>query len=343
MPIDIAIDLGTYKTVIVNGNKILLEQPTVATVDSETWEPICFGDQARDMIGRTSENTETVLPIQHGIIADYDIAEQMLANYMGKSLGKRLIRPRVVVAMPSGATSIQRRSVANAVENAGGRQVRIIDTAVAAAIGLGVDFSQPGGKMVVDIGAGVTDIATLSAGGIVQCESAPIGSADFDEAIIRYIKKEHNVLIGNLSAESIKKQIGSMVRRKEEVIIKAKGRNLFTGLPEIFDVSSSDIYYAMADTAEQICSAIKGVIESTDPDVIADVISDKIYVTGAGAGINGMEEFLSEYLSGRVKIDRDGVHTVAYGAAMAAKNANLLRDSDYQLRSIEDLIVDDPV
>lgn len=343
MPIDIAIDLGTYKTVIVNGNKILLEQPTVATVDSETWEPLCFGDQAKDMIGRTSENTETVLPIQHGIIADYDIAEQMLSNYMGKSLGKRLIRPRVVVAMPSGATSIQRRSVANAVENAGGRSVRIIDTAVAAAIGLGIDFSQAGGKMVVDIGAGVTDIATLSAGGIVQCESAPVGSGDFDEAIIRYIKKEHNVLIGSLSAESIKKQIGSVVPRKEEVTIKAKGRNLFSGLPVYFDVSSVDVYNAMADTAEAICSAIKGVIERTDPDVIADVISDKIYVTGAGACINGMEELLSNYLSGRVKIDRDGAHTVAYGAAMAARNSNLLRDTDYQLRSIEDLIVEDPV
>ena len=189
MPIDIAFDFGTSKTVLLCGNKILLEQPTVATVDSETWEPVCFGERARDMIGRLPEQLETVFPIQRGMIADYDLAEQMLTEFMGRALGKRLIKPRVIIAMPSGATSIQRRSLENAAETAGGRRVQVIDSAVAAALGMGIDFSKPCGKLVVYIGAGVTDIAVLSAGGIVQCDSAPIGAMDFNDAIIKYIRK----------------------------------------------------------------------------------------------------------------------------------------------------------
>ncbi|MBO5913654.1 MAG: rod shape-determining protein, partial [Clostridia bacterium] len=196
MPIDLAIDFGTSKTVLLCGNKILLEQPTVATVDSETWEPVIFGEKARDMIGRLPDHLESVFPIQRGMIADYDIAEQMLTEYFTNSLGKRLIKPRIIIAMPSAATSIQRRSLENAAETAGGRRVQVISSGIAAALGMGIDFTEPGGKMIVDIGAGVTDIATLSAGGIVQCDSAPIGSLDFDEAIIKYVRKEFNVLIG---------------------------------------------------------------------------------------------------------------------------------------------------
>ncbi len=340
MPIDVAIDLGTYKTVIYSHNRILLEEPTVATVDSETWEPVCFGERAKTMVGRTSENIETVFPIQRGMIADYDVAEQMLGEYMSRSIGKRLIKPRVIVAMPSGATSIQRRSVANAAANAGGRRVQIIETAVASALGMGVDFSKPGGKLIVDIGAGVTDIAALSAGGVVICESVPIGSIDFEDAIIKYVRKEFNVLIGYLTAEEIKKQIGSVIPRKEEVTIKAKGRNLFTGLPQIFDISSGDVFSAMCDTAVAICSAIKGVIEKIDPDVVADVMADRVYVSGGGANTNGIGELLSEYLSCEIYIHRDAEHCVARGAYAALKHPELLKNIDFELRNIQDLIIE---
>ena len=340
MPIDIAIDFGTWKTVLLCGNKILLEQPTVATVDSETWEPLCFGDSARDMIGRTSESLETVFPIQRGMIADYDVAEQMLTDYMSRSLGKRLIKPRVIIAMPAGATSIQRRSLENAAEISGGRRVQVIDSAVAAALGMGIDFTAPGGKMIVDIGAGVTDIATLSAGGIVQCESVPVGSLDFDEAIIKYIRKEFNILIGHLTAEELKKQIGSVVPRSEEVIIKAKGRNLFTGLPQLFDISSHDVYAAMKDTAMAIFSAINGVIEHTPPDIVADIMCDKIHVTGGGSLTNGMSQLLSENLNTEIHIRSDAEYSVVKGANAALKYPNLLKNIDYQLRNIQDLIVE---
>lgn len=340
MSIDIAIDFGTSKTVLASGNKVVFSQPTVAAVDSETWEPICFGDRAKSMIGRTPEAIETVFPIQRGMIADYDIAEQMLKEYMGTTFGKRLIKPRIIIAMPEGATSIQRRSVANAAETAGGRYVQVVDTAVAAALGMGIDFLEPDGKLVVDIGAGVTDVAILSSGGIVQCHSAPVGSLDFDEAIVKYVRKECNVLIGNLTAEDIKKQIGSVVPRKEEVIITAKGRNLFSGLPQIFEISSTDIYYAMKDTATAICTAIKSVVEKASPDAVADVMADKIYVTGGGALVSGMAELLSEFLGCKVKIHYDAQHSVAKGALIALKNPELLENTDYQLRNLEDLIVE---
>ena len=338
MPIDLAIDFGTSKTVLLSGNKIILEQPTVATVDSETWEPIAFGDKARDMIGRLPEHLESVFPIQRGMIADYDVAEQMLTEYFTNSLGKHLIKPRVIIAMPSGATSIQRRSLENAAEIAGGRKVQVIDSAVAAALGMGLDFTRPGGKMVIDIGAGVTDIAMLSSGGIVQCDSAPIGSLDFDDAIIKYVRKEFNVLIGQLTAEELKKQIGSVVPRKEEVIIKAKGRNLFSGLPQLFDITSTDVYLAMKDTAQSLFSAINSVIERTPPDIVADVMCDKIYVTGGGALVNGMAELLGKNLNTDILVRSDAEYSVVKGAQAALKQPELIKNIDYQLRNIQDLI-----
>lgn len=340
MPIDLAIDFGTSKTVLLSGNKILLEQPSVATVDSETWEPICFGERAKNMIGRLPENLETVFPIQRGMVADYDLAEQMLTEFMTRALDKHLIKPRVIIAMPSGANSIQRRSLENAAEIAGGRRVKVIDSAVAAALGMGIDFTHPGGKMIIDIGAGVTDIATLSAGGIVQCDSAPIGSSDFDEAIIKYVRKEFNILIGNLTAEEIKKQIGSVIPRQEEITIQAKGRNLFSGLPQLFEITSSDVYAAIKDTAWSLFGAINAVIERTPPDIVADIISDRIYVTGGGSLINGMCDLLSENINADVYIRNDAEYSVVKGAQVALKQPKLIENIDYQLKNIQDLIVE---
>ena len=340
MPIDLAIDFGTSKTVLLSGNKILLEQPSVATVDSETWEPICFGERAKNMIGRLPEHLETVFPIQRGMVADYDLAEQMLTEFMTRALDKHLIKPRVIIAMPSGANSIQRRSLENAAEIAGGRRVKVIDSAVAAALGMGIDFTHPGGKMIIDIGAGVTDIAMLSAGGIVQCDSAPIGSSDFDEAIIKYVRKEFNILIGNLTAEEIKKQIGSVIPRHEEITIQAKGRNLFSGLPQLFEITSSDVYAAIKDTAWSLFGAINAVIERTPPDIVADIISDRIYVTGGGSLVNGMCDLLSENINADVYIRNDAEYSVVKGAQVALKQPKLIENIDYQLKNIQDLIVE---
>jgi rod shape-determining protein MreB len=205
---------------------------------------------------------------------------------------------------------------------------------------MGVDFSRPGGKLVVDIGAGVTDIAVLSAGGVVQCESAPIGSIDYDDAIIKYVRKEFNVLIGDLTAEEIKMQIGSAIPRREEVTISAKGRNLFTGLPQIFEISSGDVYSAMCDISYSICGEIKKVLERTEPDLVADIMGDKINVSGGGANLNGMGELLKEFFECDVHIHHDAEHSVVKGAYAALKRPELLKNIDFDMRNIQDLIVE---
>ncbi|MDD4699709.1 MAG: rod shape-determining protein [Oscillospiraceae bacterium] len=340
MSTDIGIDLGTSKTILLSGSKVILEQPSVVTVDTETWEPIAYGEKAYAMVGRTPDSLTTVYPIERGVIADYNIAEQMLKFYMRKAFGNRIVKPRVMVSMPIGVTSIQHRSVAKAVEIAGGRNVCTVEGPVAAAIGLGVDFNIARGSMIIDIGAGTTDVATISMGGLAECTTARMASFDFDEAIIKYIKKVHNILIGKQTAENIKIQIGSVVPRQVEIAMQAKGRNIFTGLPEIFEITATDIFEAVKDTADTICLSIKSVIENTSPDLISDIMTDGIHLTGGGASIYGMEELLSEYLGVSVKLSQDPIHSVARGAGMALKNPQLLKNGDYQFRSIQELIVE---
>lgn len=340
MSTDIGIDLGTSKTILLSGSKVILEQPSVVTVDTETWEPVAYGDKAYAMIGRTPESLTTVYPIERGVIADYDIAEQMLKYYMRKAFGNRIVKPRVMVSMPIGVTSIQHRSVAKAVEIAGGRNVCTVEGPVAAAIGLGVDFNKARGSMIIDIGAGTTDVATISMGGLAECATSRVASYDFDDAIIKYIKKAYNILVGKQTAESIKIQIGSVIPRQVQLAMQAKGRNIFTGLPEIFEITAADIYEAVKDTADMICSSIKSVIENTAPDLISDIMTDGIHLTGGGAMIYGMEELLTEYLGVNVKLAQDPIHSVARGAGMALKNPELLKNGDYQFRSIQELIIE---
>lgn len=339
MSTDIGIDLGTKKTILLSGSKIISEQPSVVTVNTETWEPICFGEKAYSMIGRTPESLTTVFPIRRGVISDYNIAEKMLKHFMKESFGNRILKPRVMVSMPIGVTSVQHRSVANAVESAGGRNVCTIESPVAAAIGLGVDFKKPRGSFIIDIGAGTTDTATISMGGLANCDSARVASGDFDEAIVRYIRKKYNVFVGLQTAEKIKKQIGSVVKRQVELTMRVKGRNLLTGLPVFVDVSSNDVYCAVADTAHSICTAVKSVIENTPPELVADIMNNGALLTGGGALIYGMPQLLSETLGLEVVPDEDPVHSVARGAGIALRNPDLLKNSDYQFRSIQELVI----
>ena len=341
MPIDIAIDLGTSKTVIISGGKKVLEEPSIVSIDTDTKEPLSFGSLAKETLGRTPDSVTTVFPIEYGIIADYGITEQMLKEYMHKAFGNHLLRPRVIVSVPTGVTAVQHRSVARAVEIAGGRNVCTIESVMADAIGLGIDFTKPRGSMVVDIGAGITDIATMSMGGLAVCSSIRNASNDFDEAIIRYVRREFNVLIGRQTAENIKIQLGSVVKRPVEVTIQAKGRNLFTGLPQIFEVSSTDVYNAIIDNAMSICAAVKSVIEKSPPDIVSDILSDGIYLTGGGALIYGMADLLAKYTHTGVNMAVSPKYTVAKGAAIALKRPELLVHGDYQFRSIQELIVDE--
>lgn len=340
MAIDIGIDLGSSKTVIFSSSKVVLEQPNIVTVDSETWEPVYFGEKARQTIGRTPDSLVCVHPIERGVISDYDIAETMLKNYMQQVFGNRVLRPRIMATLPAGLTELQHHSLSNVMESAGGRNVSVIEAPLAIAFGLGLDFSKPKGSLIVDIGAGTTDIAVISMGGIAVCESFKTASFDFDAQIIRYIRKEYNIEIGPLTAEMIKIKVGSAVKRDIEIAIVAKGRNVFSGLPESFEISTGEVYTAIIETVDAICNAIRQVINKTDPDLVADIIADGMFLTGGGSKLSGLDQKLSEYLGIKVHSLEDPSHSVVKGAAVALKNPQLLKNVDYQLRSIKELVIE---
>lgn len=337
MATDIGIDLGTSKTVIFSSSKIVLEMPNAVTVDSETWEPVYFGDKAKQTLGRTPDSLLCISPIEHGVIADYDIAEAMLKYYMQTAFGNKIMRPRIMATLPAGLTELQHHSLANVVEAAGGRNISVIEGPLAVAFGLGLDFSVPHGTLIVDIGAGTTDIAVISMGGIAECNSIKTASLDFDAQIIRYVRKEYNVEIGPLTAESIKIKIGAAIKRDIEVAVLAKGRNVFTGLPESFEISSAEVYDAIIDTVNVICNGIRQVLNKTNPDLVADITADGMYLTGGGSQLCGLADRISEYLGIKVHTMENPSYSVVKGAAVALKKRNLLKNINYQLRSIKEL------
>lgn len=340
MTTDIGIDLGSSKTVIFSSSKVVLELPSAVTVDSETWEPVYFGEKAKQTMGRTPESLTTVTPIERGVISDYDIAEAMLKRYMNRAFGNKILRPRIMATLPAGLTELQHHSLSNVVESAGGRNVSVIEGPLAVAFGLGLDFSRPKGTLIVDIGAGTTDIAVISMGGIAVCESFKTASSDLDAQIIRYVRKEYNVEIGPLTAEMIKIKIGSAVKRDIEVAVVAKGRNVFSGLPESFEISSGEVFEAISDTVDVICGAVRQVLNKTDPDLVGDITEDGMYLTGGGSELAGLDVKLNRYLGIEIHKPDDPSHSVVKGAAVALKNPHLLKNIDYQLRSIKELIVE---
>ncbi len=340
MSIDIAIDLGTSKTVIFGNSRIILEEPTAVTVDSDTFEPVFFGTDAKATMGRTPDSLTCIHPIEHGAIADYDIAHAMLSKYMLDSFGSKIIRPQIIACLPTGLTEVQHKFMGKVIEESGGRNVTVIETPLAAALGVGIDFDEPSGSMVVDIGAGTTDIASISLGGIAQCDSFKLASNDFDDAIIKYVRRTYNVEIGPLTAESIKIQVGSVVQRPVDITMVAKGRNILSGLPESFEISSRQIYDTVFDIAVSICNAVRKVIEKTDPDVVSDIMESGINLSGGGALINGMAEFMGEFLGTKVILCADPTHCVIRGAAIALKHPKILKNLNYQARSMKELIIE---
>lgn len=337
MSAEIGIDLGSSKTVIFSDSKIVIEQPSLVTVDAETFEPKYFGDKAKQTLGRTPDTLECIHPIERGLISDYDIAEAMIKNYTEKAFGNNAIRPKFMATIPTGLTELQHHSLANVIEAGGGRSVNVIEAPVAIAVGLGIDFDTPRGNLIVDIGAGVTDIAVLSLGGIVSCDSFKTASYDFDDIIINYVRRNRNVAIGKLTAENIKIQIGSVSSRPVEVTAIAKGRNLFSGLPEAFEISSGEIYKKLNSCALMICNAIRKVLERTEPDLVADIKQNGLHLVGGGSKIFGMAELIAEYIGVEVITYDDPEYSLVKGAAVALSKPGLLKNINYQERSIREL------
>lgn len=312
---DIGIDLGTASILVyIKGKGVVLKEPSVVAIDRDTSKIITFGEEARLMIGRTPGNIVAIRPLRQGVISDYTVTEKMLKYFITKAMGRKALRkPRIAVCIPSGATEVERKAVEDATYQAGARDVSIIEEPVAAAIGAGIDISKACGNMIVDIGGGTSDIAVISLGGTVVSASIKIAGDDFDEAIVRYMRKKHNLLIGERTAEDLKIKIGSAFKRPEVDFMDVRGRNLVTGLPKTVKVSSEETEEALRETTAQIVETIHSVLEKTPPELAADIADRGIVLTGGGSLLRGLEDLISAKTGINTMTAEDPMTAVAIG------------------------------
>lgn len=312
---DIGIDLGTASILVyIKGRGVVLKEPSVVAVNRDDRKVLAFGEDARLMLGRTPGNIEAVRPLRQGVISDYTLTEKMLKYFIDKAVGRRTLRkPRVSVCIPSGATEVERKAVEDATYAAGAREVTIIEEPVAAAIGANVDIFKACGNMVVDIGGGTSDIAVISLGGPVVSESVKVAGDDFDDAIVRYMRKKHNLLIGDRTAEDIKITIGCAYKRPENISMEVRGRNLVTGLPKTVVVTSDEILEALIEPAMMIVNAVHNVLERTPPELAADIYERGIVMTGGGSLLSGLDQLIEEKTGITTMLAEDPLTAVAVG------------------------------
>ena len=315
MSIDLGIDLGTASILVyVKGKGVVLKEPSVVAFDRDTNMIKAIGEEARLMLGRTPGNIVAVRPLRQGVISDYIVTEKMIKYFVQKALGKRTFKkPNISICVPSGVTEVEKKAVEEAAFAAGAWEVHLIEEPVAAAIGAGIDISKPCGNMIVDIGGGTSDIAVISLGGTVVSASIKIAGDDFDEAIVRYMRKKYNLLIGERTAEDIKIKIGSAYKRPEPDYMEVRGRNLVTGLPKTIKVSSEETEEALKESTMQIVEAIHGVLEKTPPELAADIADRGIVLTGGGSLLRGLEELIAEHTGINTMTAEDPMTAVAIG------------------------------
>ncbi|MSD83044.1 MreB/Mrl family cell shape determining protein [Lactobacillus curvatus] len=325
---NIGIDLGTANTLVyMDGKDIVLREPSVVAKNTQTGEVIAVGSEARDMIGRTPGSIVAIRPMKDGVIADYDTTAAMLKYFIEKSLGRSSSKPFVMVCVPSGVTEVEKRAVIDATKVAGARDAYVIEEPFAAAIGAGLPVMDPTGSMVVDIGGGTTDVATISLGGIVSSRSIRMAGDKIDDAIISYIRQNNNLLIGERTAEQIKFQIASASpeRAKEIEAMSIRGRDLVTGLPKTVDIQATDIAEAIKEVVTAIIEAIKETLEETSPEIAADVIDHGIVLTGGGALLKHLPEVISDATKVPVFIAQDPLDCVAVGTGESLKNIDVMK------------------
>ena len=312
---DVGIDLGTASILVyIKGKGVVLKEPSVVAFDRDTNKIKAIGEEARLMLGRTPGNIVAVRPLRQGVISDYTVTEKMLKFFIQKAVGKKTFRkPKIAVCVPSGVTEVEKKAVEDATFQAGAREVFIIEEPIAAAIGAGIDISRPCGNMIVDLGGGTTDIAVISLGGTVVSTSIKIAGDDFDEAIVRYMRKKHNLLIGERTAEDIKIKVGSCYPRAEVDSIDVRGRNLVTGLPKTVTVTSEETEEALKEATSQIVEAVHSVLERTPPELTADIADRGIVLTGGGALLRGLEELLESKTGINTMTAEDPMKCVAIG------------------------------
>ena len=318
---DIGIDLGTASVIAyIKGKGIVLREPSVVAVNNETKEVLAVGHEARRMLGRTPGNIVATRPLRDGVISDYTVTEKMLKYFISKIGGRFLFAPRVMICIPSQVTEVEKKAVIDAASNAGARKVYLIEEPIAAAIGAGIDISKPCGNMIVDIGGGTTDVAVISLGGSVVSTSLKVAGDKFDEYIIKYIKRRHNVIIGDRTAEDLKINIGCVYPKFQDMEMDIRGRDLTTGLPRTVTIYSSEMMEALEEPAMMIIDAVHSVLEKTPPELAADISDKGIYMTGGGCLIDGLDKLLQEKTGINVMIAEDAVSCVALGTGKALDN-----------------------
>ena len=324
---DIGIDLGTANTLVfVKGKGIVIREPSVVAVDQKSNPPrvVAVGMEAKEMIGRTPGSITAVRPLKDGVIADFEITAEMIAAFIKRTTKRSpFSRIRVLICIPSGVTEVERKAVYDAAKSAGAKYVSLIEEPMAAAIGSGLPVSEATGSMVVDIGGGTAEVAVISLGDVVTANSARVAGDNFDEAIISYIKKKYNLLIGERTAEDIKIKIGSAYPYEGEGTINIKGRNLMDGLPKNVDVTSEEIREALADPVSQIVDAVKSTLEKTPPELAADIIDHGIMLTGGGAMLRGLDKLISTETKIPVIIAQNPLDCVADGTGICLENDSL--------------------
>ncbi len=324
---DIGIDLGTANTLVfVKGKGIVIREPSVVAVDQKSNPPrvVAVGTEAKEMIGRTPGSITAVRPLKDGVIADFEITAEMIAAFIKRTTKRTpFSRVRVLICIPSGVTEVERKAVYDAAKSAGAKYVSLIEEPMAAAIGAGLPVSEATGSMVVDIGGGTSEVAVISLGEVVTANSAKVAGDNFDEAIINYIKKKYNLLIGERTAEDIKIKIGSAYPYEGEGTVNIKGRNLMDGLPKNVDITSEEVREAMSDIVAQIVDSVKSTLEKTPPELAADIIDHGIMLTGGGAMLRGLDKLIAAETKIPVLIAANPLDCVADGTGICLENADL--------------------
>ena len=330
---DIGIDLGTASVLVyVKGKGVVLNEPSVVAIDKNTGKLLKVGADAQAMLGRTPGNIVAIRPLREGVISDYDMTERMLKEFIRKiSGGSFFFKPRIIICVPSGITEVEERAVVDAGIQAGARRVYLIEEPVAAAIGAGIDIAKPDGHMVVDIGGGTADIAVISLSGVVESASIKIAGDQLNEAVVKYMRRTHNLLVGERTAEEMKKQIGCVFPKDEEETMDVKGRCLLTGLPKVVTVSSTEMMDAFEEPVERIMEAIHSVLERTPPELVADISTNGIVMTGGGSLVSGFDKLVAARTGIQTVIAEDAISCVALGTGKSLDSLNNMQDGTMNL------------
>ena len=331
---DIGIDLGTASVLVyVKGKGVVLNEPSVVAINKDDGRLLSVGADAQAMLGRTPGNIVAIRPLREGVISDYDMTERMLKEFIRKVSGSfhHIFKPRVIICVPSGITEVEERAVVDAGLQSGASHVYLIEEPVAAAIGAGIDITKPEGHMVVDIGGGTADIAVISLSGVVESASIKIAGDQLNEAVVKYMRRKHNLLVGERTAEEMKKQIGCVFPKDEEETMDVKGRCLLTGLPKVVTVSSTEMMDAFEEPVERIMEAIHSVLERTPPELVADVSTNGIIMTGGGSLVYGFDKLVTARTGIHTTVADDAISCVVLGTGKSLDSLNAMQDGTMNL------------